>query len=93
MILDRCTGCGKFSRSPIGEYRRADGSAGYIRPWDDQGQGPLLCEECRDGRCPVCASADIVQTHPSVPGPEGWGGRCKVCCRVWGDGMPEEVPT
>lgn len=41
----RCDGCGRFSRHSLGEYRKTDGSAGYINSHgrDDEYD---YCEEC-----------------------------------------------
>jgi len=45
--LRHCSKCGKFSRNKIGEYRRADGSAGYIN--QEEGELALVCTDCREG--------------------------------------------
>lgn len=42
----RCDGCGKISMHKLGEYRRADGSAGYIN--DEVGDGREFCDECKE---------------------------------------------
>jgi len=34
-------------------------------------------------RCPMCGSNAVVYTHPNIPGPFGWGGRCQTCRRAW----------
>jgi hypothetical protein len=82
----RCDWCGKLTRSRDGEYTKPDGvSAGYIHSPDWEKDGPMeICEECAEDRCPFCGSEKIVKTTPSVPGPGGWGGRCKACAKSWG---------
>jgi hypothetical protein len=47
----RCDGCGRISRNPLGEYRKPDGSAGYILGtpfWDETStdDDQDYCEEC-----------------------------------------------
>jgi hypothetical protein len=94
----RCDWCGRFSNNPNGEYTRPDGSAGYIvQPeWERfPGGDPTvastpstpsnndICEECSAGSCPTCGSYMIVRVTPAVPGPDGWGGRCKTCGHSW----------
>jgi hypothetical protein len=82
----RCDWCGKFSRNNSGEYTKPDGvSAGYIHapPWDADSDNDI-CEECANDLCPFCGSACIVKTTPAIPGPNGWGGRCKACAKWWG---------
>ena len=81
----RCDWCGKLSRHPRGEYTKPDGvSVGYINApnWDPSGADDI-CEECEGSRCPGCGSDAIVSVTPSVPGPRGWGGRCKACGYEW----------
>lgn len=91
----RCDWCGRLSRNRLGEYTKPDGvSAGYIRQPDwfrnEDGSnrytddGTDICEECAADRCPGCGSDQIVTTTPTVPGPAGWGGRCKACNHHWG---------
>ena len=43
----RCDGCGKFTMTRDGEYRRADGTAGYINS-EEQDAGRDFCSDCRD---------------------------------------------
>ena len=92
----RCDWCGKLTRSRDGEYVRPDGSAGYIvQPeWErfpggrtDNGSIPSendICEECAANLCPACGSEAVVTITPTIPGPAGWGGRCKACSHIWG---------
>lgn len=96
----RCYWCGKLTRDQNGYYRRPDGTAGYIHQpeWErflggDPTQPSIpstndICEECSDDICPMCGSDQIVHTTPCVPGPVGWGGRCKACGKSWG--MPTD---
>lgn len=80
-----CDWCGKLSRHPLGQYTKPDGvSVGYIHApdWWKDGQADV-CEECADGRCPHCGSTEVVRLTPRLPGPIGWGGRCKACERKW----------
>ncbi len=92
----RCDWCGRLTRNVNGEYTRPDGvSAGYIvQPEWERFPGGVttdgsiesnndVCEECAAGRCPACGSAAIVQITPAVPGPDGFGGRCKDCGHEW----------
>jgi hypothetical protein len=92
----RCDYCGKIANNENGEYTRPDGvSAGYIHQpeWERFPGGRTdasslqssndICEECAAGLCPFCGSNRIVHTHPAVPGPDGWGGRCKACEKMW----------
>jgi DNA-directed RNA polymerase subunit RPC12/RpoP len=43
-----------------------------------------------DNLCPVCGSARVVKITPTVPGPNGWGGRCKDCGSRWDDDLPPD---
>jgi hypothetical protein len=45
----RCDGCGMFSRHPLGEYTKPDGSAGYINcPRWKPDDGNDYCDECQE---------------------------------------------
>jgi hypothetical protein len=81
----RCDWCGKFSMHRTGEYTKPDGiSCGYMHApeWDRDGSADI-CEECAAGRCPKCGGAEVVNITPAIPGPDGWGGRCKACGHRW----------
>jgi hypothetical protein len=91
----RCDWCGKLSGNQNGEYRKWDETAGYIHqpewerfPGGDPQQTSIqsendICEECAAGLCPACGSSEIVSVSPAIPGPDGWGGRCKQCGFNW----------
>lgn len=99
----RCDWCGKITRNQNGEYTRPDGvSAGYIRQptWERFPAGDEtstnqvqsendICEECEADLCPGCGSDQVVNIAPAIPGPTGWGGRCKACGYQWG--MPDPL--
>ncbi len=84
----RCDWCGKLTASQDGAYRlpgHTDGAVGYMHSPDwDKDSDTDICEECFRNHCPLCGSAKIVHTVPQVPGPIGWGGRCKDCGGHWG---------
>ncbi len=86
----RCDWCGKIANNQDGEYQRPVTNAagvnlaGYIHSPDWDKEGPRdICQECAENLCPYCGGKEIVHTHPGVPGPLGWGGRCKTCGRSW----------
>jgi hypothetical protein len=87
----RCDWCGKISNHPRGEYVRpvrnehGDRLTGYItmRKIGGEDFGNDICQECAADLCPFCASDQIVRVTPAMPGPEGWGGRCKACGERW----------
>lgn len=83
----RCDWCGRFSANRGGEYTKPGtvGGAAYIHQafHGDDDNGTDICEECRDGVCPKCRSEKVVKITPAIPGPDGWGGRCKVCGFGW----------
>jgi hypothetical protein len=33
--------------------------------------------------CPKCGSSRVVSLTPTVPGPTGWGFRCRECRHEW----------
>jgi hypothetical protein len=95
----RCDWCGKISNRPDGEYVRPSRFGyllvGYIRQpeWErnhteNDKHEPIdsehdICEECAADLCPECGSDQIVKLTPVIPGPDGWGGRCKTCGKRW----------
>lgn len=99
----RCDWCGRLTRAADCYYRRPDGTAGYIVqpewerfPGGDHTKPNVqsandICEECAANHCPACGSEKIVTLTPSVPGPNGWGGRCKACQYQWAM-LPPFVP-
>jgi len=80
----QCNFCRKLSGSDEGFYAKPDGRTGYIHSPDWDKDGPFdTCEECAEKRCPWCGSTLIINVTPAIPGPTGWGGRCKSCGERW----------
>ena len=93
----RCDWCGKLTRDRDAHYLKPDG-VNYGRivqpewtrfPGGEETAGSMpddrdICEECAEDHCPACGSERIVRLTPTMPGPSGWGGRCKACGWQWG---------
>lgn len=48
-----------------------------------------------DTKCPKCLSKELVRITPGIPGPTGWGFRCKACQHRWDidTDFPVAVPS
>ncbi len=44
--IRRCGCCGRWSRNKTGEYKRQDGTCGYIN--QEEGEPKPVCTDCRD---------------------------------------------